>query len=105
MFLAMHTGSYAMYQAAARLRDGGTAFFAVECRRPARLRAGVFDLGVKDQLMPFLCHVDLIGHLASLVVIAFFWLQKLPIKSPAELEVTVCKQTDQPESYDGPYSG
>ncbi|MGO3437227.1 MAG: hypothetical protein ACTINB_00460 [Serratia liquefaciens] len=55
--------------------------------------------------MPFLRHVDLISHQASLVVITFFGLQKLPIKSPAELAVTVGKQTDKPESYDGPESG
>ncbi len=44
----MHAGADAMNQETALLRDGGSAFFAVKCRRPARLRAGVFDLDVKD---------------------------------------------------------
>jgi hypothetical protein len=41
--------------------------------------------------MPFLCHVDLIRHQASLVVIAFFWLQTLAVKYPAELAIAVEK--------------
>ncbi|HFT1084488.1 TPA: hypothetical protein ACXI7C_000777 [Serratia marcescens] len=55
--------------------------------------------------MPFLCHVDLIGHWASLVVIAFFRLQALAIEGATEFAVTVGKQADQAESCDGPDGG
>lgn len=91
-----------MNQATALLWDGCSAFFAVKCRRPARLRAGVFDLGVKDQLMPFLCHVDLIGHWASLVVIAQFRRHALLIKLPAASALAVCEPTHDRKGEDKP---
>ena len=58
-----------MNKASACFRNVGAAFFTVRSSRSATLRAGIGDLGFKDQLMPFLSHVDNVSHFCSFVVV------------------------------------